>query len=71
MADKAIVLIVPEELAGQADHIARLIASTLTLNGYGHNTPSVIDWPDADAEHRRYDSAEFDHQLTDDEKAQA
>ena len=39
---KAVVLLVPDE---NADEIARLIAATLSMNGYGHNTPGVIDWP--------------------------
>ncbi len=39
---KAIVLAVPDD---QADDIARLVASALSLNGYKHNQPGVIDWP--------------------------
>lgn len=39
---KAVVLVVPDDVA---DEIARLIASALSLNGYGHNAPGVIDWP--------------------------
>ena len=44
---KAVVLLVPDDVA---DEIGRLIASTLSLNGYGHNTPGVIDWPTDDEE---------------------
>lgn len=40
---KAVVLVVPDD--GQADDVARLIAAALTINGYDHNGPSVIDWP--------------------------
>jgi hypothetical protein len=43
---KAIVVVVPEAVA---DEVARLIAAALTLNGWKHNEPSVIDWPIADA----------------------
>jgi hypothetical protein len=39
---KAILLVVPEE---HAEVLARLIASLLSMNGYSHNQPAVIDWP--------------------------
>ncbi len=39
---KAIVLVVPAEIA---DDVARLVAATLSLNGYRHDDPAVIDWP--------------------------
>ena len=39
---KAVVLVVD---AAIAQHIADLIASMLSLNGYGHNGASIIDWP--------------------------
>lgn len=39
---KAILLIVPED---DAEDMSRLIAATLSMNGYGHDGPSVIDWP--------------------------
>lgn len=38
---RAVVLVVPDDVA---DEIGRLIASVLSLNGYAHNTPAVIDW---------------------------
>lgn len=42
VASKAIVLVVPDDMA---EEVSRLIASALSLNGYRHNNPSVIDWP--------------------------
>ncbi|HXA33391.1 MAG TPA: hypothetical protein VNV87_14125, partial [Acidimicrobiales bacterium] len=39
---KAVVLIVSPEIA---EDVANLIAGTLSINGYKHNNPSVIDWP--------------------------
>jgi hypothetical protein len=42
MTSKAVVLVVPED---QAEEVSRLVASALSLNGYRHNGPSIIDWP--------------------------
>ena len=40
---KAVVLVIED--AGDADNICKLIAATLSLNGYRHDNPAVIDWP--------------------------
>ena len=40
---KAVVLVI--ENAQDADNICKLIAATLSLNGYRHDDPGVIDWP--------------------------
>lgn len=39
---KAVILLVADDMANE---IARLVEATLSLNGYGHTTPGVIDWP--------------------------
>jgi hypothetical protein len=39
---KAILLVLP---ADSAQEIANLIGATLTLNGYHHTRPEVMDWP--------------------------
>lgn len=39
---KAVVLVCSEE---DADNVCKLIAATLSLNGYHHDKPGVIDWP--------------------------
>jgi hypothetical protein len=43
---RAVVLVIPDEV--DADDVARLIAAALSINGYGHNSPSVIEWPQGD-----------------------
>jgi hypothetical protein len=40
---KAIVLVVED--GDEAEIVSKLIAATLSLNGYRHNAPEVIDWP--------------------------
>lgn len=39
---KAIVIVCEDV---QAEEISRLLASTLSLNGYRHDGPAVIEWP--------------------------
>jgi len=39
---KAIVITCGDAVA---EDVARLLASALTLNGYQHDGPAVIDWP--------------------------
>lgn len=40
---KAVVLIVPDD---HAQLVASLMAATLTMNGFHHDGPAVIEWPD-------------------------
>ena len=40
---KAVVLVIEDD--EQASEVSRLIAATLSMNGYRHDNPAVIDWP--------------------------
>lgn len=42
---KAVVVVLPDE---GAMAVARLIGATLSMNGYTHDAPAVINWPMAE-----------------------
>ena len=39
---KAVLIVMDADVA---DDVARLLAATLTMNGYNPTRPEVIDWP--------------------------